>query len=348
MGGTLFRPPTGTCGADSRHNAHMEERGGTGSLSLGWEEARQLAAGERQYIRQRVRDRADRDEIEQELVIRLVSSPPRDENPWARKRYVRKVTITVIAEHYKRKDKQLGYGVLSPPDLLTELDGQCRVDGAPEPLAMSADMEDRLSKELHKRANSLRAIDAVCPVQNHRSRCPDAVLLSVAEAFSLAADRLSNEKETDDGHSALERPRLTLREAEVRRRIAERRCNQKAAEKWVERVILPCFDWWVYRTIGGLDGFDIARYARMHALGHESWNNPLPQEWSAAQSIIRSVGPHRWMVLRHIKIVNGRWYPEKYGIKRMRALLLAYPDLDGIIRIHMPDVAQALDLGGEG
>jgi hypothetical protein len=130
--------------------------------------------------------------------------------------------------------------------------------------------------------------------------------------------------------------------------MAERGSSRRAAEKWVERVILPCFDWWIYRTVDGLDGFDEAKYKRLHRAGSEIWDNPLPHESTAAQKIIQEVQIHRWMVLRHIKVVDGCWDPGKYGIKRMRALMPAHPDLAVIIRIHMPAVAKALDLGEKG
>jgi hypothetical protein len=325
----------------------MEERGGTGSPSLSWEHAYQLADGELWFIRQRVADEADCADIVQDLVIRLMLHPPKDENPWARKRYIRMVTRTVIADHFRRKEAQLGHGVLSPPDLLPErADWRC-ADEATESLAKSADMEERLSKELHKRVNSMRAraTAETCPVEGHRCKCPDQVLLAAAEALTLAADRLVSDLEGHDGHSALERPRHKLREVEIRRRVAELGCSERAAKKWVERVILPCFDWWVYRAIAGLDGFDVARYARMHKIGRESWAIPLPYERAAAQQIIQEIQIHRWMVLRHIKLVDGRWDSGKYGIKRMRELLPAHPDLDGIIRIRMPAVAGELDWG---
>jgi hypothetical protein len=299
-------------------------------------------------IRRAVSREADRSDIVQELTIHIMRYPPTDPNPWARKSYVGLLANTVIARQFRLRTGQAGPDVVTEPYLLEIFGGEQPGDESAEPAA-EVGHQDELIDELHKRLSSLRATVDTCPVGSHRRECPETVLQSVTDALTLAASRLDIEPDSKGGgRSVLDIPRRKLREDEVRRRIGERGCNKKAAEKWVERVILPCFDWRIYRTLEGLDGFDEVRYERVHKDKEEVWGNPLPHEWLAAQEIIEAVQPHRWMVLRHIKLVNGRWDPEKYGVKRMRVLLAEHHDLEVIMRIHMPAVANVLGLGKEG
>jgi len=324
----------------------VEERGGSGSPGLTWDQAGQLAVEALPFIRKRVGGKADRDDILQELTIRLKGRQLRDASLEAQKRYACKVAKSVIARHFGPKHEQMVRGVPVDPYIVQALAEQVPAGELPEYSSGSMEREaDRLSTELHKRMSSLRAEAETCPVDRHRSQCPETVLQSVAGALAVAALRFADDLAGADHPSLLE-SRRKLRDDEVRRRIAKRGCTKKAAEKWVERVILPCFDWWIYRVIDGLDSFDAAKYERAHASGSEIWDSSLPTEWSAAQRIIKAVQVHRWMVLRHIKVVDGRWDAEKYGLKRMRVLLPAHPDLAVIIRIHMPAVAEALGLGG--
>jgi hypothetical protein len=342
---TMSWPQVGAHGSQFLHNVRMDE-GGVGSLSLSWDEARDLASGERRFILARV-GAADCDDVVQELVIRLMTYPPVSTDSRARKSLAHKQAQTQIAEHFRRRARSVPT-VPVPPAEIEALETEPRSGDILEPY--SGDRDDRVLAELENRVSSMLAAVETCPVDGHRLQCPPVVRESVAGSMPLVAARLTAPGgwAGHERRSPLDLPRRELREGQVSRRIADLSSNQRAAEKWVERVILPCFDWWVYRTIDDLDGFDATRYARTRDPGSEIWPNPLPDEWTAAQTIIRSVRTHRWMVLRHIKLVNGKWVAEKYGLKRMRALLPVHPDLEIIIRIHMPAVARVLGYGKWG
>lgn len=327
----------------------MDEAGGN-PLRVTWEQAHQLALAERRLIRAAVGE-IDCDEVVHELTFRLMKYPPEAREAKARKRFARQAALTEIAEHFRRRKKQLGGAILSDPHGLEADEDEPRNFDSPQPWQDSGDHDDVVI-ELQHRLSSLQAAPETCPVERHRFHCPEAVRRSVAGALEAVASRLTphadDEQASEERRSVLDQPRDELRENEITRRVVERGCSRRTAERWVERVILPCFDWWIYRAVNGLDGFDGDRYARVRAAGHEIWPNPLPHEWTSARKFIRAVKMHRWMVLRHIKVVAGVWDSEKYGIKRMRALLPAHPDLQVIIRIHMPAAARALGLEEAG
>lgn len=187
-----------------------------------------------------------------------------------------------------------------------------------------------------------------CPVEQHKGICPSPITDALRRAVShVCAFFDAHEVGVVDGSFGEER--RVVREWAIAERQKDRLeeisvANQKADEKWVERYQLACFDWWTYWLMRAIDGFDVEAYADDHR-GGELWPVPLERVEARAGKYIRALQVHRWRALRFFDCDDaGKWRSESYSVKRLRILVQECRDLQVVISIHLPAMADALRL----
>jgi len=139
------------------------------------------------------------------------------------------------------------------------------------------------------------------------------------------------------------------------------RALQRYKESYIEKKArldaLVCYDWWFYRFVEAIEGFDVDTYARHPANGPHgtpAWEMPLPilrvNDGYAKAKWVRdaagAIGPHRWNFLRTIQLDGGGELNRfMYPIAASHHVYRSRDDLAAIIDIHLQRLSEALRKG---